>query len=75
MSRNNKYTKPTEETQRLSEPVAAYITDSTVDEFVTSLPTDLMRQIIDRGVAECVAGYGTPHSQIEERLKSRMGWN
>ncbi len=73
MQKDNSYTVR-EESMRVSEPAVAYEVEPAKDEFVASLPRDLMAQLIRQGIEECKAGKGIPHDQIGERIKARLGW-
>ncbi len=45
-----------------------------VDDFIASLPKDMMQKLIDFAVEECNAGRCIPHEQVKATMKERMGW-
>ncbi len=64
-----------EEVLKTAEPAVAYEDESpTLEEFLASIPEDLMRQVIRQANEECCAGKCTPHEQMEEWINTRMGW-
>lgn len=66
---------PKEESQRVAEPAVAYEVEPAVDEFVASLPRDLMAQLIRQGIEECRAGKGIPDEEVHKEIKAYFGWN
>lgn len=75
MSESKPYKEQESETQCVSEAAVMYgISDRSVDDFVASIPKDLMRRMIDVAIRDCKEGKGIPHAQMDEYLKERMGW-
>lgn len=45
-----------------------------VDDFIASIPADMMQKLAEHAVAECKAGRCIPHEEVKAMLKERMGW-
>ncbi len=72
-----KYTIPEDEkTAIVCEPAVAYSYEyPTVEEFVDSLPTESIQQLVDFAIDEYEAGHCIPHSQVKAEINQLMGWN
>ena len=44
------------------------------DDFVASIPVDFMQKLTEHAIAECKAGRGILHEQVEDLIDRRMGW-
>ena len=63
------------ESQSVNEPAMMYESSCrSVDDFIASIPVDLMRILAEYAVTECKAGRCIPHEQVEELINERMGW-
>jgi hypothetical protein len=51
-----------------------YETARSMDDFVASIPVDLMQQLIDISIRDCKAGKGIRHEQIASYINEQMGW-
>jgi hypothetical protein len=75
MSEIKPYKDQEPESQSVSEVVMMYeASTSTVDDFIASLPKDMMQKLIDFAVEECNAGRCISHEQVKVTMKERMGW-
>ena len=45
-----------------------------VDDFIASLPKEMMRNLVDFAIEEQRAGHCIPNSQVDEMINLRMGW-
>ncbi len=45
-----------------------------VDDFVASIPVDLMQQLIDVSIRDCKAEKGIRHERIASYINEQMGW-
>ena len=45
-----------------------------VDDFIASLPKEMMRNLVDFAIEEQRAGHFIPNSQVDEMINLRMGW-
>ena len=62
------------ENQMASEAAMMYETARSMDDFVASIPVDLMQQLIDISIRDCKAGKGIRHEQIASYINEQMGW-
>lgn len=75
MSEIKPYKDQESESQSLSEVAMMYESStSTVGDFITSLPRDIMQKLIDFAVEEFNAGRCIPHEQVKTTMRERMGW-
>lgn len=74
MSKSKPYRKQKAVKQVACEPVMEYCSFSVMDNFVNSIPRDVLTQAIDFAVKEHTNGRCISHNQIDEIVKERMGW-
>lgn len=75
MSEIKPYKDQESESQSVIEAAMMYESSTrTVDDFIASLPRDMMQKLIDFAVEECNAGRCIPHEQVKATMKERMGW-
>ena len=74
MSKSKPYEEQHTENQMASEASMMYETARSVDDFVASIPVDFMQKLTEHAIAECKAGRGIPHEQVEDLIDRRMGW-
>lgn len=75
MSKNKPYEQQMPEHQALNE--AAMICEASsrnVEDFIASLPKDMMQDLIDVSIRDCKAGKGIPHDFIASYINEQMGW-
>ena len=71
MSKSKPYEEQKTENQKAS---MMYETARSMDDFVASIPVDLMQQLIDISIRDCKAGKGIRHEQIASYINEQMGW-
>ena len=74
MSKSKPYEEQKTENQMASEAAMMYETARSMDDFVASIPVDLMQQLIDISIRDCKAGKGIRHEQIASYTNEQMGW-
>ena len=75
MSDIKPYENQESELQSVNEAAMMYESSChTVDDFIASIPVDLMQRLAEHAVKECEAGRCIPHEQVKVMLKERMGW-
>lgn len=75
MSKSKPYEEQKPENQTVSEAAMMYEESTrSVDDFVASIPVDLMQQLIDTAVRDCKAGKGILHYRINSYINDQMGW-
>lgn len=75
MSKSKLYEEQKLENQTVSEAAMMYEESTrSVDDFVASIPVDLMQQLIDTAVRDCKAGKGILHDRINFYINDQMGW-
>ncbi len=75
MSKTKTYKHQEPEHQTVNEAAMMYETPChSADDFVASLPQDVMHKLIDFALEEHRAGHCIPHSQVEEIINRRMKW-
>ena len=74
MSKSEPYEEQKTENQMASEAAMMYETARSMDDFVASIPVDLMQQLIDISIRDCKAGKGIRHEQIASYINEQMGW-
>ena len=63
------------EPQAANEAAMAYESSCrNVDDFIASLPKEMMRNLVDFAIEEQRAGHCIPNSQVDEMINLRMGW-
>ena len=63
------------EPQSANEAAMAYESSCrNVDDFIASLPKEMMRNLVDFAIEEQRAGHCIPNSQVDEMINLRMGW-
>ena len=75
MSEINPYEEQDPKAQTVNEAAVMYESSCrSVDDFIASIPADMMQKLAEHAVAECEAGRCIPHEQVKAMLKERMGW-
>lgn len=74
MSKSKPYKKQKAVERVACGPIMEYCSTSVMDNFVNSIPRDVLTQAIDFAIKEHKAGHCMPHTQIDEMAKERMGW-
>lgn len=74
MSKSKPYEEQKTKNQVAGEAAMMYETARSVDDFVASIPVDLMQKLAEHAIAECKSGRCIPHEQIEDLIDRRMGW-
>lgn len=74
MSKSKPYKKQNAEKQIVCEPAMDCYSTSAMDNFINSIPKDVLAQAIDFAVKECGEGRCVPHTQVDAIVKERMGW-
>lgn len=74
MSKSKSYKKQNTEKQVVCEPVMDCYSVSAMDNFMNSVPKDVLIQAIDFAIIECGTGHCIPHAQVDAIVKERMGW-
>lgn len=75
MSDIKPYENQESEPQSVNEAAMMYESPCrSVDDFIASIPADMMQKLAEYAVAECEAGRCIPHEQVKAMLKERMGW-
>lgn len=64
-----------EQPQVVGEPMVSYgYGTCSAEEYLKKVPEDSIRMLIDIALDDFKSGRCTPHSQIDARIKERMGW-
>ena len=71
MSKSKPYEEQKTENQMASEASMMYETARSMDDFVASIPVDLMQQLIDISIRDCKAGKGIRHRDLSGELADR----
>lgn len=75
MSEIKPYEDQDSEPQSVNEAGMIYETSCrSVDDFIASVPVDLMQKLVEYAIEECKAGRCIPHEQVQGLIKKRMGW-
>lgn len=75
MSEIKPYNNQEPESQSVNESAMMYESSCcSVDDFIASIPVDLMQKLAEHAIAECKAGRCIPHEQVEDLINKRMGW-
>lgn len=75
MSKSKPYEEQKPGNRMVSEATMMYEASThSVDDFVASIPVDLMQQLAEHAIAECKSGRCIPHEQVEDLIDRRMGW-
>lgn len=75
MSKSLPYEEQKPEAQKVSEAAMMYESSTrSVDDFVASIPVDLMQKLAEFSIEEYKAGRCIPHEQVDELINKRMGW-
>lgn len=75
MSKSKPYKQQESEKQTVSETMMMYEAPTrSVDDFIASLPKDMMRDLIDISIRDCKEGKGIPHDRIASYINEQMGW-
>ncbi len=75
MNKSKPYEEQKSEVQNVSEAAVMYEAPArSVDDFIASVPADMMQKLAEHAIAECAAGRCIPHEQVKAMLKERMGW-
>lgn len=74
MSEIKPYQNQESKSQSFHEAVAMYEAPArSVDDFIASIPVDMMQRLAEFAVEECKAGKCIPHEQVKATIKERMG--
>lgn len=74
MSEIKPYKEQSSEAKTVDEAAMMYESSCrSVDDFIASIPMDLMPKLAKHAIAECKAGRYIPHEQVEDLFNKRIG--